>query len=303
MKLAVVGKKRGVHVLMVICATLVSTSFIVGEHIAKHLDSAVLTLVRFVLGACFLAPAISWKYGLRVSLGSLGRYGVVSGSLVIFFWCMFFSLQYTTALNTSVLFTLVPALSAIYAAIIVGEKIGRSTIAALVFGLLGAIWVLFRGDLSLFLGLQWNRGDLIFFAGCLAMGLYTPLVRRMHRGEKMEVMTFWILITGSIWLLPAGALGLARVDLAAVPLEVWAWIAYLAFFTTVISFYLTQYSIQFLGPTRVMAYSYLYPGLVLFIEILIGRGWPELKVMPGIAVIFVAMYFLQRDDHSLKKKD
>lgn len=281
---------------MVVCATLVSTSFIVGEHIAKHLDPAALTLVRFILAACFLFPVIYCKFGLRVGLKSLGRYGLVSSSLVIFFWCMFYSLQYTTALNTSVLFTLVPAFSAIYSVFIAGEKLGRSTIAALGCGLLGAIWVIFRGDLSLFLGLQWNRGDIIFFVGCLAMGLYTPLVKRMHRGEKMEVMTFWILITGSFWLLPAGGLELLRIDLTAVSAGTWGWVAYLAFFTTVVSFYLTQYAIQFIGPTRVMAYSYLYPGLVLVIEIIIGRGWPELRVMPGIAVILIAMFFLQRHE-------
>ena len=296
MHISTAYKNGRVHLLMVVCATLVSTSFIVGEHIAKHLDPAALTLVRFVLAACFLLPVIYCKFGLRVGLRSLGRYGLVSSSLVIFFWCMFFSLQYTTALNTSVLFTLVPAFSAIYSVIIVHERIGKSTIAALGFGLLGAIWVIFRGDLSLFMGLQWNRGDIIFFAGCLAMGLYTPLVKRMHRGEKMEVMTFWILITGSFWLLPIGGLELLRVDLTTVSAETWGWIAYLAFFTTVVSFYLTQYSIQFIGPTRVMAYSYLYPGLVLLIEIIIGRGWPELKVLPGIAVILVAMFFLQRTE-------
>lgn len=283
---------------MVVCATLVSTSFIVGEHIAKHLDPAALILVRFVLAACFLSPVIIYKFSPRISLKSLGRYGLVSSSLVIFFWCMFYSLQYTTALNNSVLFTLVPALSAIYSVIIVHEKLEKSAIAALGFGLLGAIWVIFRGDLSLFLSLQWNRGDLIFFAGCLAMGLYTPLVKRVHRGEKMEVMTFWILVTGSLWLLPVGGLALVRIDLTAVSAGIWGWIAYLAFFTTVISFYLTQYAIQFIGPTRVMAYSYLYPGLVLLIEIIIGRGLPELKVLPGIAIILIAMFFLQRYDSS-----
>jgi drug/metabolite transporter (DMT)-like permease len=289
-------KNRRVHLLMVVSATLVSTSFIVGEHIAKHLDPAALTLVRFVFAACFLLPVIYCKFGMRVGLRSLVRYGLISSCLVIFFWCMFFSLQYTTALNTSVLFTLVPAFSAIYSVIIVHERIGKSTIAALGFGLLGAIWVIFRGDLSLFLGLQWNRGDIIFFAGCLAMGLYTPLVKRLHRGEKMEVMTFWILITGSFWLLPIGGLELIRIDLTTVSPGTWGWIAYLAFFTTVVSFYLTQYAVQFIGPTKVMAYSYLLPGLVLLIEIIIGRGWPELKVLPGIGVILIAMFFLQRNE-------
>jgi len=294
---------RRVHLLMVVCATLVSTSFIVGEHIAKQLDPAALTLVRFVLAVCFLLPIALYRTSLRISLGAFGRYALVSCSLVIFFWCMFSSLQYTTALNTSVLFTLVPGLSALYSVVIVNEKIGKSMVVALLFGLVGAIWVIFRGEISLFISLQWNRGDILFFAGCLAMGLYTPLVKRMHRGEKMEVMTFWILLTGSLWLLPIGGLAFVRVDVAAVSPGVWGWVAYLALFTTVVSFYLTQYAIQFIGPTRVMAYSYLYPGLVLLIEIMIGRGWPELKVLPGIVIIFVAMYFLQRADQSSIQRD
>jgi len=291
-------KKQRVHLLMIICATLVSTSFIVGEHIAKSLDPAALTLVRFILAACFLFPVIALRFGLRVSYRALGRYGVVSCSLVFFFWCMFFSLQYTSALNTSVLFTLVPALSAIYSVVIANERLERTTIAALALGLFGALWVIFRGDVSLFLSLQWNRGDIIFFIGCLSMGLYTPLIKRMHRGEQMEVMTFWVLITGSVWLLPVGGLKLYHINPAVIPVEIWAWVAYLALFTTVISFYLTQYSIPFIGPTRVMAYSYLYPGLVLVIEISIGRGWPDLRVLPGLAIILVAMFFLQRSGQS-----
>jgi len=86
---------RRVHLLMVVCATLVSTSFIVGEHIAKQLDPAALTLVRFVLAVCFLLPIALYRTSLRISLGAFGRYALVSCSLVIFFWCMFSSLQYT----------------------------------------------------------------------------------------------------------------------------------------------------------------------------------------------------------------
>ena len=281
---------------MIVCATLVSTSFIVGEHIAPYIDPAVLTLVRFVIAACLLAPIIYGKYGLHISLNSLLRYSLISISLVTFFWCMFLSLQYTTALNTSVLFTLVPSLSALYAVVIVREQLNRSMITSLVFGLIGAVWVIFRGDWSLLITLQWNRGDVIFFLGCLAMGFYTPLVKRLHRGEKMEIMTFWILVTGCLWLLPIGGVELAETDVGTVPLQVWLWITYLAIFSTIVSFYLTQYAIPHIGPTRVMAYSYLYPALVLILEVLLGRGWPEARVLPGIFIIFIAMFFLQRTE-------
>jgi drug/metabolite transporter (DMT)-like permease len=287
------GRSRRVHLLMLLCATLVSTSFTVGEHIAAHLDPAALTLSRFIVAVFMLLPVVAVRHGLRIDLISLMRYSLISGSLVIFFWCMFLALRMTTALNTSVLFTLVPGLSALYAALIIKERLGTNRLVALVLGLIGAVWVIFRGDIHLLLSLSWNRGDAVFFTGCLAMGFYTPLIRWLHRGEPMEVMTFWVLVSGCLWLMPIGSLALYRVDWAAVPGFTWGWIVYLACFTTVITFYLTQYAVAHIGPTRTMAYSYLYPGLVLIIDLLLGRGWPAARVLPGILVILGAMVVLQ----------
>ncbi len=290
------GAGRGtgaVHLLMLVCATLVSTSFTVGQAIAADLDPAALTLLRFLLAVVLLLPVIAIRHSLRISFLSFFRYSLISGSLVAFFYCMFLALRTTTALHTSVLFTLVPGLSACYAAVIVRERLGINRLLALGIGLVGAVWVIFRGDLQLLLSLSWNEGDGIFFVGCLAMGWYTPLIRWLHRGEPMEVMTFWILVSGCMWLLPLGSVALLGLTWASVPVATWGWIAYLALFTTVVTFYLTQYGVAHIGPTRAMSYSYLYPALVLIVEVVIGRGWPSLRVLPGVAIVLAAMLVLQ----------
>ena len=152
---------------------------------------------------------------------------------------------------------------------------------ALACGLVGVVWVIFRGDLSQLLAMEWNKGDAIFFGGCVAMGLYTPLVKLVHRGESMAIMTFWVLVTGSLWLLLITGNRLRTVDWAAVPTFAWVGIAYLVIFTTIVTFFLTQYAVTYLGPTRVAAYSYLYPALVLMIDLALGHGLPPLRVIPG----------------------
>jgi drug/metabolite transporter (DMT)-like permease len=280
---------------MVVCAALVSTSFTVGAAITAGLDPAVLTLIRFIFAAFLLGPYVWRKFGLHFSWSLFWRSAVISACLVTFFWCMFLALRFTTALNTSVIFTLVPSIAGVYAVFLVRERLARKQLIALACGMVGAVWVIFRGDISLFLAMAWNRGDIIFFAGCLAMGLYTPLVRLLHRGESMIVMTFWILVTGSLWLVLVAGSRLPEISWIEVPLSVWVGIAYLSLFTTVITFFLTQYAIAYLGPTRVMAYSYLYPGLVLIIDLLLGHGLPEPMVFPGIAIVLVAMLVLQYD--------
>jgi drug/metabolite transporter (DMT)-like permease len=282
-----------IHLLMIVCATLVSTSFTVGAAIAAALDPAVLTLLRFVMASVILAPIIHLQHGLRVSAGLLGRCSIISGCLVIFFWCMFLALRYTTALNTSVIFTLVPSISSLYALLLVREHLRRQQLLALIFGLAGAIWVIFRGDLSLLLAMEWNKGDLIFLAGCICMGFYTPLIKLLHRGESMLVMTFWVLVTGSVWLILFTGHHLLAVEWSLISLHTWAGILYLAIFTTVITFFLTQYCVPHIGPTRAMAYSYLYPGLVLLIDLAMGNGLPPVAVLPGVGVVLLAMLVLQ----------
>jgi drug/metabolite transporter (DMT)-like permease len=207
---------------------------------------------------------------------------------------MFLSLRYTSALNTSVIFALVPSISGIYALILIGERLRREQLLALACGLIGVVWVIFRGDVGQLFAMEWNKGDLIFLGGCFAMGLYTPLVKILHRGESMAIMTFWVLVTGSLWLLLFAGSKLTTVDWTLVPAFAWLGVVYLAVFTTIITFFLTQYAVPYLGPTKVMAYSYLYPGLVLVIDLLLGHGLPPPRVIPGVLVVLVAMIFLQR---------
>ncbi len=283
-----------VHVLMVIAAILVSTSFTVGAAITRELDPAILTFVRFTLAAALFGPVVYFRYGLGFSFALFLRCAFISGCLVIFFCCMFLSLRYTSALNTSVIFALVPSISGCYALFINGERLGRGQLLALVCGMIGVVWVIFRGDPLQLLAMEWNRGDVIFLGGCFAMGLYTPLVKLLHRGESMAVMTFWVLVTGSLWLLIFAGGKLPAVAWTRVPLFAWVGVAYLAVFTSIITFFLTQYAVPYLGPTKVMAYSYLYPGFVLLIDLMHGHGLPPLRVIPGVLVVLAAMFILQR---------
>jgi len=287
-----------IHLLMILSAILVSTSFTVGAAIAHGMNPSLLTFFRFLLAAVLMAPLVYHQYGFRVSLKDLLRYSTISASLVFFFWCMFLSLRYTTALNTSVIFTLVPSISGFYAFILIGERLGRPKLLALACGLAGAAWVIFRGDLSQFLNMNWNRGDLIFLLGCFSMAFYTPLVHLLHRGESMVKMTFWVLVTGCGWLFVLTANQLVQLSYGDISLHVWGGIIYLAIFSTIVTFFLTQFATIRLGSTVVMSYSYLYPPFVVVIELFLGHGLPDMKTWPGVLMILLAMIVILKGEKS-----
>jgi drug/metabolite transporter (DMT)-like permease len=282
-----------IHLLMLMAATLVATSFTVGKAIAPGMDPVLLTFIRFVVASVFFLPFVAKRNGLaRPTVKDFGRYGMISLSLVIFFAMMFWSLHYTTALNTSVIFTLVPGISGIYSALLIRERLSSYRISALLLATLGAVWVVFHGDINRLLDLEYNVGDLIFFFGCLTMAAYPPLVRFLHRGEPMMVMTFWVMVTACGWLTILLILKLP-LELHHVEPKIWGGIVYLAIFCTIITFWLTKISTLHLGPTRVMSYSFLYPPLVIAIDYLFGHPLPGLHTWLGVLLILPAMFVIQ----------
>ena len=192
----------GVHGAVFVAMFLISFSYPVGEAIANEFDTGVLLFIRFGLATAIFAPLVAWRHGLAwPGWRALAGYAAISASLVVFFWCMFFALRTTSALNTGAISTLIPGLTAIAGAILVGERLGWHRLAALGIGLIGALWVVFRGDWDRFVALDLNQGDLIYFAGCVAMGFYSPLVKLFHRGEPVMVMTLWIAALNAVGFL------------------------------------------------------------------------------------------------------
>lgn len=297
MKINQCGASRScIHFLLLLSSILVSTSFVVGEIVATQIDPVVLTFARFVLAAVVLGAIVYVRGEFNFSPSLFMRSAAISGCLVVFFWSMFLALRYTTALHTSVIFALTPLFSALYSLILLRERFSRGRFLILVYGGFGALWVIFQGDWLLASTISWNKGDLIFLGGCASMGLYAPLIKLMHRGESMLLMTFWILVTGSLWLFLFGGYNLIHFQWSSVVLSCWWWVVYLAIFCTVITFYLTQISVVRVGPVQVTAYSYLYPALVLVIDLLRGDGLPETAVLPGVIIVVSAMFFLAGKD-------
>ena len=289
-----VGLDR-VHGQMLISRMLVASAFPIGAAITHGLEPAQLTLVRFALASALFAPFVILRHGLVLPpLRSLAGYAAIAACVVTFFYCMFAALRQTTALNAGAIYTLVPGFAAIFAAFLVRERLGRHRLVALGFGLVGALWVVFRGEPDRLLAFAFNGGDLIFFGGCLAMGLYMPLVKRFHRGEPAAVMTFWVLLLGTGWLGLLNNTAIWRTDWLAVDPTVYAGIAYLAVFTTIFTFFVQQHATVHIGPTRVTAYSYLNPALVIVVEWVAGLGLPEPAVLPGVLIILAAIVVLQR---------
>jgi len=253
--------------------------------------------LRFLLASALFAPYVIVKHGFKVPpLKNIAEYGILSIPLVIFFWCMFESLRYTSVLNTGALYTTVPAITAIWALLINGETSGKMRSTGLFLGTLGALWIVFRGNIDAFINLDLNYGDLVFFLGCFFLGFYNPLVKKFHQGEPLEVMTFWVLLLGSLWLLIGSGKSIIDIDWFEIELPVYGGIAYLAIFSTLVTFFLLHYCTVRLGATKTSAYGFLTPVFIVVLSVLLGMEKFELVLTPGLFIIVVAMFMIQREN-------
>lgn len=285
-----------VHGLMLLMVTFVASSFPVGALITTAMPPEVMMCIRFFMAASLFAPYVFFKHGLHLpSINKLKNYTVLSIPLVVFFWCMFEGLRYTSALNTGAIYTVVPAITAVYVFLINREKTSKRRSFGLLIGTFGAVWIVFRGDLANLSTVQLNYGDALFFLGCLFLAAYNPLIKKFYSGEAMEVMTFWVIAIGCVWLLLLSIPSFKLVAWQGVSSGVYLGVLYLAIFTTVVTFFLLQFGTLSIGATRVAAYSFLTPVLVVVLNIFLGAEVFDFKLLPGIFLILIAMNLVQKE--------
>lgn len=282
------------HAAMLLFAALIAGAFSIGKQAAPFIDPAALTALRFlvalgVMGGAVLALRVPVR---REHLRAPWRYLVLGALIATYFVLMFEALKTAAPVSTSALFTLIPAMSAGFGWLLLRQRFTRPAMAALAIGAIGAVWVIFRADLDALLALDIGYGETIFFFGCAAHALYTPMVPRLNRGEPVLVFSLGTILGALVLVSLYAAPAIRATDWTALPGIVWATVAYLAVFTTAGTFALLQFAALRLPSGKVMAYGYLTPAFVALYEGLLGNGWPAPMVWAGVGLILCALLIL-----------
>ena len=172
------SKNLNAHFIILIATFLVGGSFIVSQKLSGIIDPISITLLRFVIASLLLAPIVLFnqKYRKKV-ISTFKRAMIISFFYSIYFIGLFKSLEFTTALNTGTIFTLVPLLTAL----VFKQKISFNQYLIYLIGIIGTCMVIFKGNLELFLSLSLNKGDVIFIFSTFCMALYSISAKYFHK--------------------------------------------------------------------------------------------------------------------------
>ncbi len=283
------------HLLVLLATILVAGSFLASENIAGIINSFSLTLLRFMGATALLLPVVFYKKRWRNSiLTTLPRAMILSFFYVAFFCGVLESLNTTTALNVGTLFTLVPLITAILAAILLRDKINSRQLFVYLLGALGTVWVIFDGQIEQLLLLSLNKGDLIFLMAVLSMCCYSISMKWLYRNDDMIVLVFCTLLGGSGWMVLALLFTGQPLQWSLIQGDAALNLAYLIIGATLITVYLYQKTTVVLGPSRVTAYIYLTPALVAILLVIVDGKSMTLSIIPGILLSTIATVMLQR---------
>ena len=287
------GRSRAIgHLSMFAFSALVAFSFTFGGAIADDVDPAVLTAMRFVIAALVMGlVAVAARNGaLRLNRHNW-QWLAIGGCMAVYFITMFEALRHTTPLATSAVFTMTPLLAAGFGYAVISMRSAPTTLAALLIGAVGALWVVFRGDLDRALAFEIGTGERIFLIGVLAHAAVPALTRRLAPDSTAFEAAFGTVAGALVVTLAYAMPELLATDYAGLPVAVWMVALYLGVVTTAGTFFLLQVAVPRLSPGKVMAYTYLVPSWVVLHSLVLGQGEKGV-VYAGGALTLLAMLVL-----------
>ena len=182
-----------------------------------------------------------------------------------------------------------PAVTAIFAALFLHERLSRARMAGIGLCLLGALCVLTRGDPGAIVELRFGAGEWMLVLCIFIWSAYTLLGFVGLRTITPLALTAYVMVAGSVPLaIPAW---LEQAPLAAVTWQGWAALGYLVVFGTVIPFLWFYEGVKALGAGRAAQFINLVPPLAVAQSVLL-LGEPFTPALAAGAALVAAGLFL-----------
>ena len=285
------------HMAMLLFSLLVSGSFVLGSIIANLISPDLVTFLRFLIA--FIAIAILILYQSKfcfLKYLSIGRSLILGALISIYFITMFEGLKTASSTSMAVVFSLTPLLAGFFDLIFSNRVMSKKVWITVVVAAIGALWIIFDGNIQNFINFKVGYGEKLFFIGCICHALYAALIPKFNNGEPAIIQTFGTLISGIIILGLFSNKEIIYYSWIDFPVIVLLTILYLAIFATAASFFLIQYSAVRLSSIKVMAYTYAVPIWVVLLQIIFLQQLPNTITFVGAFVILVSLLILLFND-------
>jgi drug/metabolite transporter (DMT)-like permease len=249
------------YLLLALTSLFWSGNHIVGRAVAGHAPPFGISIARWLFAALILWPlarphlARDWpliKRDWRIIL----FLGLTGGA--VFSALQYLGLQYTTALNTSVLNSLGPVLIAGAGALAFRDQLTPPQMIGIATSLIGVLVIVTRADLLVLTELRFNEGDVIIVINQVVFAVYSAYLRRRPAIHWLSFL-FSLAVISVVTTAPFFAWEHAS-GLTFQPTLLTAFsLAYVAIFPSLLAFAAWNRGVEKIGANRSGAFLHLIP--------------------------------------------
>jgi drug/metabolite transporter (DMT)-like permease len=297
-------KNATTHVKLLIVAAIWGLGWVAGRVAARDIPPFTAGWARYILAVgCFL---VFLKVTKQWVLPNKKQWKLIVaiGFLSTFLYQAFFmyGMKWTAAGDASLMITFNPLFTAILAVPFLGEKFDKRLASGLLLAVTGvAVLAWYSPNVDIPVN-ERLLGDALIGLSALSWACTTILMKKAMTGEDAMSplhLTVWSSVAGLVIQTPAAIWEYSQVGFPTnASIEAWYWLAFLAIFSTVLSYVWFADGIKKIGASKTSFYVYLVPIFGIF------SGWLLLDEKLGIslAVSFIliagGVYLVQSKESS-----
>ncbi len=179
----------------------------------------------------------------------------------------------------AILVTSSPAVTAVVAPMLVGERLTRWKAAGFAVALVGAVIVIVVGAGEASFEIKNVAGAAVGLVTPVAWALYTIALKQMAGAESTFGTVGLTLLVGSVFLIPFAPTAVSAA--ATIDVTDWAWLVYLAVGGTFVAYLVWYWSLKYLDASETAAYLYLVPVFALVWSLIVLGEAPSLWALGG----------------------
>lgn len=292
------------HLALLGANLIFGLNFVIAKGIMPHWLEPRAIIVLRVTGAATVFWIVDLILGSeKVTRTDLKRMFVAAIFGVALNQIMFFEgLNLTTPINASIIMVGVPIFVLIMSHFIIKDRITWTKSIGIVLGFAGAAYLILRNG-NITLGSSTTMGNILVMINAASYGLFLVLVKPLMSSYKPLTVMKWVFTFGLIFVIPVSLKQISEANFAVIPVHIWISIGYVVLFTTVIAYFLNNYSLKRISPSVNSSYIYMQPMITTLVAVSLGQD--KLNVVEIIAsvLIFSGVYFVNRTKRPKPRTD
>ncbi|PEB52237.1 EamA family transporter [Bacillus pseudomycoides] len=282
-----------IYFLMLLVPLFWGGSFSTAEHVVTEIPPLVAATLRFGIAGIILMIYLTiksewhiaslkkrWKGLLLVSLTGIFGYNAL----------FFLGVNYTSAINGSLIIATMPIFVTLGAIIFLNERWNNKVGISLALSLIGVVIVITKGSLDMLLSLAFNIGDVLFIAALTCGVIYGLVGKSIMKDVSPLFATTIMTVIGAVFLAIASIFEGGWGSVPSMSVQGWLEMFYMVICGTLVGYIIFNKGVGQIGASKASIYLNLTPIVTTLISVLFYGSTMTWKQVIGMILVLLGVY-------------